>query len=161
MEDQSIQKFSHPIFSNYEIRLLPHLRIYNKTDGSYLQQKDDTVKLTVKSTKRYDLLKFIIECKENKPLEKGKIAILIDEDEPITLDNIQVVDEEKEAVREVIAVCYPNPNTQATVETIYPSIKIAKKETGVRIALIKASLEGFADKVKNDKNVWYSFHYII
>jgi hypothetical protein len=148
------EKFSHPVFSNYETRLLPHIRVYNKLDGSYLSPKNETIKLTVKSTKRYDLLTFIYECKENKTLEKGKVVTLIDENEPISFNNIQVVDEEKEEVREVIAV-----NTQSSVETKYPSIKEAKKATGVRIALIKYCCQGLADKVKNENNGWYSFRF--
>ena len=150
----------HPIFSNYEVHLLPHLRVYNKANGSYLSP-GETIKLTVKSTKRYDLLKFIYECKEQKTLDKGKAVTLIDEDEPISFDNIQVVDEEKEVVREVISTCYPNPEApQVSVETKYPSVKEAKKGSGVRIALIKYCCLGLADKVKNDKDVWYSFKFV-
>ena len=97
-----IIKFPHPVHQSYEVHLLPHLRVYNKADGTYISQKNNSIKIPMKKFTKYDLLKFCLECKDNTVIDKSKEVNLINNNNPIAFENLQIVDKVKSKNKSVI-----------------------------------------------------------
>src|SRR5947208_3097122 len=148
----SIQKFPHPVHQNYEVHLLPHLRVYNKTEGCYISQKNDKISIPVKKATKYNLPKFCLECKNNQVVEKNKEVKLVDKNNPITFENLKVVDKEKEKDEAVIVTNENQPEVQ------YKSVKEASKATGVKVPLIRYCCDALVNAASS-RCGWISFRW--
>lgn len=151
MNYDDIIKFSHPVHSHYEVHMLPHLRVYNKAEGSYISQKNNAIKIPTKKQIKYNLLKFYYECIHQETVAKNKEVKLIDINTPLTFENLEVVDKEKAKDKAVIVI-------KDQQETNYKSVKDASRATGVKVNLIRYCCDGLVKEVKS-KNTWIMFKY--
>ena len=77
------EQHTHPIYKNYEIRYIPHKRIYDKENDKILDiDKNGKIKISYKISKNVNFDKFVNECEtqviEKKPIVKKPQNILVD-----------------------------------------------------------------------------------
>lgn len=153
----------HPVHKNYIL--------YNCENGLFLQNRNaltenlgvtqinfDTsfIELVVKKRLRYNISKFVAECKLQRLMRKNEVLLYNDGDEfNVSLSNIRVVELPNSSPNK--SAYYILVRDEVDNETQYKSVASASRATQVRGVLVKACIEKQVEKVKSKNGKTYVF----
>jgi hypothetical protein len=148
-----MEKIIHPTLTEYELHFLPHVRAYDTNSNSYLPiTEKNTISIAVKSTRKLNFDKFVLECKLKRKLNPNEVVTYIDgNSNNHMISNLDVkVKEPTNDIKNILVKDEQNSK-------IYKSISRLAKDTGVSIALIKACCNDVIHEAKGKGDKWYNF----
>ena len=155
-----MENITHPTYSGFELHLLPHQRIYDVKNGTYLPiSEKNTISVPVQTARKINFDKFILECKLNRKLTPNEIVSYIDGDSNNhSLINLDVKVKEvcnNDNTRNIIVQDGRNSQTSK----IYGNISRCSKDTLVSKQLIKACCNKLIHETRGKGNKWYTFEW--